>query len=102
MTRCHGTTKPPPPHAHLHREHNAAATDGTRKDVREVCYIYARSVTATRHTSHKKIRRERREPRKYVTMSCDAVHTREATSARPAPPTETNKGVEPTREKGEE
>ena len=25
MTRCHGTTKPPLPHARLHREHNAAA-----------------------------------------------------------------------------
>ena len=33
---------------------------------------------------------------------CHAAHTREATSARPAPPTETNKSVEPTREQGGE
>ena len=81
MARCHGTTKPPPPHARLHREHNAAATHGTRKDPGEISMLH---------------------PRKYVTMSCHASHTREATSARPAPPTETNKGVEPTREQGED
>ena len=23
LARCHDTTKPPPPHARLHREHNA-------------------------------------------------------------------------------
>ena len=68
-----------------------------------------------------------RESRKYVTMLCHAAHTRGATSekykgkrcghipgrgasasmlrttlARPAPPTETNKGLGPTREQGEE
>ena len=35
-------------------------------------------------------------------MSCHAMHTREATSTRPAPQTETNEGVEPTREQREE
>ena len=40
MARCHGTTKPPPPHARLHREHNAAATHGTRKDVGEISMLH--------------------------------------------------------------
>ena len=103
MARCHCTTKPPPPHARLHREHNAVATHGTHKDVGEISnYTHARSITATRHASHEKKRRERREPRKYVTMSSHAAHTSEATCSRPAPPTETNEGVEPTRVQGEE
>ena len=42
MARCHGTTKPPPPHACLHREHNAAATHGTRKDVGEISILHPR------------------------------------------------------------
>ena len=42
MTRCHGTTKTPPPHARLHREHNAAATHGTRKDVGAISMLHPR------------------------------------------------------------
>ena len=42
MARCHGTTKPPPPHARLHREQNAAATHGTRKDVGEISMLHTR------------------------------------------------------------
>ena len=81
------------------------------------------STTAPRHASHETIR-VRSESRKYVT--CHAAHTRGATNeknkkkrcghipssgasasmlhttlARPAPTTETNKGVGPTREQGE-
>ena len=37
----------------------------------------------------------RHQERKYVTMSCHAAHTREATSARPASPTETRKNKWP-------
>ena len=82
------------------------------------------STTAPRHTSHETIR-VRRESHKYITPH--AAHTRGATNeknkrkrcghipsrgarasmshatlARPAPRTETNKGVGPTREQGEE
>ena len=42
MARCNGTTKPPLPHARLHREHNAAATHGTRKDVGEISMLHPR------------------------------------------------------------
>ena len=42
MARCHYTTKPPPPHARLHREHNAAARHGTRKDVGEMSMLHRR------------------------------------------------------------
>ena len=34
--------KAPPPHARLHREHNAAATHGTRKDVGEISMLHPR------------------------------------------------------------
>ena len=40
MARCHGTTKLLPPHACLHREHNAAATHGTRKGVGEISMLH--------------------------------------------------------------
>ena len=42
MARRHDTTKPPPPHARLHREHNAAATHGTRKKVGEISILHPR------------------------------------------------------------
>ena len=57
MTRGHGMTKPPLPHAHLHREYNGAVTHETRKDVGEVSMLH---------------------PRKSVT--CHAAHTGRATS----------------------
>ena len=38
----------------------------------------------------------RHQERKYVIMSCHAAHTREATSARAAPPTETGKNKWPS------
>ena len=88
MARRHDMTKPPPPHARLHREHNAAVTQGTRKKVGEIRVLHPR----TEHNGDKKhITREDKEGReqgarsKYVTVSCHAAHTREATSARPAP-----------------
>ena len=40
MARRHGSTKPPPPHARLHREHNAAATHGTHKNVGEISMLH--------------------------------------------------------------
>ena len=97
MTRCHHTKKTPPPHARLHREHNAAATHGTHKDVGEISMLHPRKEHNGDKTHITQKDKEGKEPRKYATMSCHAAHTREATSARPAPPTETNKGVEPTR-----
>ena len=100
--------------------------ESRRNNPRPPTLICIGSTTATRHASHEKIRSERREPRKYVTMLCHTAHTRGATNkknkrkrcgqipdrgvgasmtrttlARPAPPTESNKGVGPTREQGE-
>ena len=92
MARRHGTTKPPPPHACLHREQNAAATHGTRKDVRGISMLHPRKEhngDKTRITRKDKEGKEQGARSKYVTMSCHAAHTREATSARPAPPTGT-------------
>ena len=94
MARCHCTTKPPPPHARLHREQTAAATQGTHKDVGEMGMLHPRKEhngDKTRITRKGKEGKEQGTTSKYVTMSCHALHTREATSARPAPPTETRK-----------
>ena len=99
MARCHGTTKPPPPHARLHREHNDAATQRTRKDVGEIIMLHPRQEhngDKTRITRKDKEGKEQRARTKYVTMSCHAAQTREATSARPAPPTKTRKNRWPS------
>ena len=42
MARRHDTTKPLPPHARLHREHNAAVTHGTRKKVGQISMLHPR------------------------------------------------------------
>ena len=91
MARRYGTTKLLPPHARLHRERNAAATHGTRKNVGEISMLHPRkkhNSDKTRITRRDKEGKEQGARSKYVTMSCHAAHTREATSARPAPPTE--------------
>ena len=88
MTRRHDTTKPPPPHASLYREHNAAAAHGTRKEVDEISMLHPRKEQKgdkTHITREDKEGKERGARSKYVTVSCHAVHTREAMSARPAP-----------------
>ena len=103
MARCHGTTQPPPPHARLHREHNTAATHGTRKDVGEISMLHPpkeHKGDKTRITGKDKEGKEQGARSKYVTMSCHAAHTREATSARPAPPTETRKNRWPSAREG--
>ena len=86
--RRHDTTKPPPPQARLHREHNAAGTHGTRKIVREISMSHPRKEQngdKTRITQEDKEGKEQGARSKYVTVSCHAAHTREAMSARPAP-----------------
>ena len=86
-----------PPHARLHREHNAAATLGTRKDVGEISMLHPRQEhNGDKTQTTRKDKEGKEEPRKYVTMSCHHAHTREATSARPAPPTETRKNRWPS------
>ena len=88
MARRHDTTKPSPPHARLHREHNAAATHGTRKKVCEISMLHPRKEQngdKTHITRDDKEGKEQGARSKYVTVSCHAAHTREATSARPAP-----------------
>ena len=88
MARRHDTTKPPPTHARLHREHNAAATHGIRKNVGEMRMLHPRKEhngNKTRITGEDKEGKEQGARSKYVTVSCHAAHTREATSARPAP-----------------
>ena len=87
MARRHDTTKPPPPHARLHREHNAAATHGTGKKVGEISMLHPRKEhkgDKTRMTREDKEGKEQGARSKYVTVSCHAAHTRGATSARPA------------------
>ena len=88
MARRHDTTKPPPPPARLHREHNAAATHGTRKRVGEISMLHRRKEhngDKTHITQEDKEGKEQGARSKYVTVSCNAAHTREATSARAAP-----------------
>ena len=99
MARRHGTTKIPPPHARLHREHNAAATHGTRNDVGEISMLHPskeHNRDKTRITRKDKEGKEQGARSKYVTMLCHAADRREATSARPAPPTETRKNRWPS------
>ena len=88
MARRHDTTKPPPPHARLHKEHNAAVTHGTRKKVGEKSTLHPRKEhngDKTHITREEKEGEERDARSKYVTVSCHAAHPREATSAWPAP-----------------
>ena len=88
MARRHDTTKPRPPHARLHREHNAAATHGAGKNVGEISMLHPRKEhngDKTRITREDTEGKEQGARSKYVTVSCHAAHTREATSARPAP-----------------
>ena len=67
MARCHGTTKPLPPHARLHREHNAAATHGTRKDVGEISMLHPRKE----HNGNKThITRKDEEGKEGATQVC--------------------------------
>ena len=75
MARCHGTTKPPPPHARLHREHNAAATHGTRKDVGEISMLHPRKE----HNGDKtRITRKDKEGKEGATQVCYHVVPRRA------------------------
>ena len=88
MARRHDTTKPPPPHACLHRAHNAAATHGTCKKMAEISMLHPRreqNGDKPHITREDKDGKEQGARSKYVTVSCHAAHTREATSARPAP-----------------
>ena len=75
MARCHGTTKRPPPHARLHREHNAAATHGTRKDVGEI----SMSLPRKEHNGDKTlITRKDKEGKEGATQVCYHVVPRRA------------------------
>ena len=88
MARRHDTTKPPLPHARLHREHNAAVTHGTRKKVGEISMLHPRmgqNGDKTHNTREDKEGKEQGARSKCVAVSCHAAHTREATSAPPAP-----------------
>ena len=88
MARRHDTTKSQPPHARLHREHNTAATHGTRKKVGEISMLHPRKEhygDKTHITREDKEGKEQGARSKSVTVSCHAAHTRKATSARPAP-----------------
>ena len=84
MARCHGTTKPPPPHARLHREHNAAATHETRKDVGEISMLHPRKE----HNGDKtRITRKDKEGGEKATQVCYHVVPRcahESSNERPA------------------
>ena len=85
MARRHDTTKPLPPHARLHREHNAAATHGTRKNVGEINMLHPRieyNGDKTHITQEDKKGKEQGAKSKYVTVSCHAAHTREAYTLR--------------------
>ena len=88
MAGRHDTTKPPLPHARLHREHNAAATHRTHKEVGEISMLHPRkeqNSDKTHITREDKEGKEQGARSKYFTVLCHAAHTREATSARPAP-----------------
>ena len=75
MARCHGRTKPLPPHACLHREHNAAATHGTRKDVGERSMLHPRKE----HNGDKtRITRKDKEGKERATQVCYHVVPRRA------------------------
>ena len=76
MARCHGMTKPPPPHARLHRpEHNAAATHGTRKDVGEISRLHQ----SKEHNGDKtRITRKDKEGKEGATQVCYYVVPRRA------------------------
>ena len=91
MARCHGTAKPPPPHARLHREHNAAATHGTRKDVGEISMLHPRKE----HNGDKtRIRRKDEEGKEGATQVCYHVVPRRAhdrSNERPARATNRDK-----------
>ena len=67
MARCHGTTKTPPPHACLHREHNAAATHGTRKDAGGVSMLPPREEQNGDKT---RITRRDKEEKEGATQVC--------------------------------
>ena len=73
--RRHGTTKPPPPHARLHGEHNAAATHGTRKDVGEKSMLHPRKE----HNGDKtRITRKDKEGKEGAMQVCYHVVPRRA------------------------
>ena len=75
MARCHGTTKSPPPHALLHREHKDAATQETRKDVGEISMLHPRKE----HKGDKtRITRKDKEGKKGATQVCHHVVPRRA------------------------
>ena len=75
MARCHGTTKPPPPHARLHREHNDAATHETSKNVGEISMLHPRKE----HNGDKtRITRQDKEGKKGATQVCYHVVPRRA------------------------
>ena len=75
MARCHGTTKPPTPHAHLHREHNAAAIHRKRKDVGEISMLHPRKE----HNGDKtRITRNDKERNEQATQVCYHVVPRRA------------------------
>ena len=101
MARCHGTTKPPPPHAHLHREYNDVETHETRKDVCDISMLHTRKE----HNGHKThIRRKDKEGKEGATQVCYHVVPRRAherSNERPARATDrdqrrcgTNQGAE--------
>ena len=75
MARCHGTTKPPPPHAHLHREYNDAATHETRKNVGEVSMLHPRKDHNGEKTG---ITRKDKEGKEGATQVCYHVVPRRA------------------------
>ena len=75
MARYHGTTKPPPLHARLHRERNAAATHRTRKDVCEISMLHPRKE----HNGDKtRIRRKDKEGKEGDMQVCYHVVPRRA------------------------
>ena len=84
MARCHGTTKPPPLHAHLYREYNDAATHETRKDVGEVSMLHPRMG----HNGDKtRITRKDKEGKEGATQVCYHVvprHAHESSNESPA------------------
>ena len=75
MARCHGMTKPPPPHAHLQGEYNDAAAHETRKDVGEVSMLHPRKE----HKGDKtRITRKDKEGKEGTTQVCYHVVPRRA------------------------
>ena len=75
IARCHGTTKPPPPQARLHRKHNDAATHETRKDVGGISMLHQRKE----HNGDKThITRKDKEGKERATQVCYHVVPRRA------------------------